>query len=101
MTRLDAYARLQRAAALACGAGGDRVLVGQAWEQLRGLRSDEFPVEIRPAFSFLQHEISRASPEDLSDREVSFLTEKLRSLERMWSESCNGSADRIGFPEAS
>jgi hypothetical protein len=101
MTRLDAYARLQRAAALACEAGGDRIRVGQAWEQLRGLRSDEFPAEMRPAFSFLQHEISRASPDELSDREISFLTEKLRSLERMWSESFDGSVDRIGYSEAS
>jgi hypothetical protein len=64
----------------------------QAWEVLRGLRSDDFPVEMRPAFNFLQHEIARAESEDVSAREVAFLANKLRQLELMWVESPGGRA---------
>jgi hypothetical protein len=41
---------------------------------------------MRPAFNFLQHEIARAESEDVSAREVAFLTNKLRQLELMWIE---------------
>ena len=90
MTKIDAHERLLRAASLVAHPGaqaGDRTLLLQAWEVLRGLRSDDFPVEMRPAFNFLQHEIARAESEDVSAREVAFLTNKLRQLELMWVES--------------
>ena len=90
MTKLDAHERLRRAASLLAADGaqaGDRTLLLQAWEVLRGLRSDDFPVEMRPAFNFLQHEIARAESEDISAREVAFLANKLRQLELMWADS--------------
>jgi hypothetical protein len=90
MAKLDAHERLRRAASLLARDGaqaGDRTLLLQAWEVLRGLRSDDFPVEMRPAFNFLQHEIARAESEDISAREVAFLANKLRQLELMWIES--------------
>jgi hypothetical protein len=84
MTKIDAHERLRRAASLLAHPGaqaGDRTLL------LRGLRGDDFPVEMRPAFNFLQHEIARAESEDVSAREVAFLANKLRQLELMWVES--------------
>ena len=90
MTKLDAHERLRRAASLLAHEGtntGDRTLLLQAWEVLRGLRSDDFPVDMRAAFNFLQHEIARAESEDLSAREVVFLANKLRQLESMWGEN--------------
>ncbi len=42
---------------------------------------------MRPAFNFLQHEIARAESEDVSARDVAFLTNKLRQLELMWIEN--------------
>lgn len=90
MTKIDAHERLRRAASLLTNPeaqAGDRTILLQAWEVLRGLRSDDFPVEMRPAFSFLQHEIARAEAEDVSTREVAFLSNKLRQLELMWIES--------------
>ena len=51
---------------------------------MRGLRSDDFPIEMRPAFNFLQHEVARAESEEISAREVAFLSNKLRQLELMW-----------------
>jgi hypothetical protein len=98
MTKLDAHERLRRAASLLARDGaqaGDRTLLLQAWEVLRGLRSDDFPVEMRPAFNFLQHEIARAESEDISAREVAFLANKLRQLELMWVES----PQKIAKPE--
>jgi hypothetical protein len=95
MTKIDAHERLRRAASLLAHPGaqaGDRTLLLQAWEVLRGLRSDDFPVEMRPAFNFLQHEIARAESEDVSARDVAFLTNKLRQLELMWVESPGGRA---------
>lgn len=90
MTKLDAHERLRRAASLLAQDGakaGDRTLLLQAWEVLRGLRNDDFPVDMRPAFDFLQHEIARAESEDISAREVAFLANKLRQLELMWADS--------------
>src|SRR6202012_3295318 len=90
MIKLDAHERLRRAASLLAHEGakaGDRTLLLQAWEVLRGLRSDDFPMEMRPAFNFLQHEIARAESEDVSARDVTFLTNKLRQLELMWIEN--------------
>ena len=95
MTKIDAHERLRRAASVLADPGaqaGDRTLLLQAWEVLRGLRSDDFPVEMRPAFNFLQHEIARAESEDVSAREVAFLANKLRQLELMWVESPGGHA---------
>jgi hypothetical protein len=95
MTKIDAHERLRRAASVLAHPGaqaGDRTLLLQAWEVLRGLRSDDFPVEMRPAFNFLQHEIARAESEDVSAREVAFLANKLRQLELMWVESPGGHA---------
>ncbi len=89
MTKLDAHERLRRAASLLAHEGastGDRTLLLQAWEVLRGLRGDDFPVEMQPAFNFLRHEVARAESEDISAREVIFLTNKLRQLELMWVE---------------
>jgi hypothetical protein len=102
MNKLDAHERLRRAASLLAHEGanaGDRTLLLQAWEVLRGLRSDDFPVEMRPAFNFLQHEIARAESEDVSARDVAFLTNKLRQLELMWIENSGKSASR-GSPES-
>jgi hypothetical protein len=79
MTKLDAHERLRRAASLLAHEGaqaGDRTLLLQAWEVLRGLRSDDFPVEMRPAFNFLQHEIARAESEDVSARDVAFSSQQ-------------------------
>jgi hypothetical protein len=90
MTKIDAHERLRRAASLLAHQGaqaGDRTVLLQAWEVLRGLRSDDFPVEMRAAFNFLQHEIARAESEDVSAREVAFLANKLRQLELMWIEN--------------
>lgn len=87
MTNLDAHERLRRAASVLAREGaqvGDRTLLLRAWEFLRGLRSDDFPVELQPAFNFLQHEIARAEQEDVSARDVAFLANKLRQLELMW-----------------
>jgi hypothetical protein len=87
MTKLDAHERLRRAASLLAredAQAGNRTLLLQAWENLRGLRSDDFPAEMQPAFNFLQHEIARAESEDVSARDVLFLTNKLRQLELMW-----------------
>ena len=97
MNKLDAHERLRRAASLLAHEGakaGDRTLLLQAWEVLRGLRSDDFPVDMRPAFNFLQHEIARAESEDVSARDVAFLTNKLRQLELMWIDSSGKSAQR-------
>jgi hypothetical protein len=87
MTKLDAHERLRRAASLLGHEGaqtGDRTLLLQAWENLRGLRSDDFPADLRPGFEFLRHEIARAESEDVSARDVAFLANKLRQLELMW-----------------
>jgi hypothetical protein len=103
MTKLDAHERLRRAASLLAHEGakaGDRILLLQAWEALRGLRSDDFPPEMRPAFNFLQHEIARAESEDVSAREVAFLTQKLRQLELMWIED-PGKGTRLESPDNS
>jgi len=97
MIKLDAHERLRRAASLLAHEGanaGDRTLLLQAWEVLRGLRSDDFPVEMRPAFNFLQHEIARAESEDVSARDVAFLTNKLRQFVLMWIENTEKSASR-------
>jgi len=96
MTKLDAHERLRRAASLLAHEGtntGDRTLLLQAWEVLRGLRSDDFPVDMRPAFNFLQHEIARAESEDVSARDVAFLTNNLRQLELMWIEPPGGATE--------
>src|ERR1700683_830302 len=101
MTHLDAHERLRRAASLLAheeAKAGDRTLLLQAWEVLRGLRSDDFPVEMRPAFNFLQHEIARAESEDVSARDVVFLSNKLRQLELMWIEKPGG-ATREDSPD--
>jgi hypothetical protein len=90
MNTLDPHERLRRAASLLAGPtanGGDRTLLLQAWDLLRGLRADDFPVDMRAAFDFLRHEIARAESEDVSTRDVVFLTNKLRQLELMWVES--------------
>src|ERR1700678_2440926 len=85
--QLDAHERLRRAASLLAheeARAGDRSLLLQAWEVMRGLRSDDFPIEMQPASNFLQHEIARAESEEISAREVAFLANKLRQLELMW-----------------
>lgn len=95
MVKLDAHEKLRRAASLLSHEGanaGDRTLLLQAWEVLRGLRGDDFPAEMQPAFNFLQHEIARAESEDISAREVVFLTKKLQQLELMWVENPRGSS---------
>ncbi|MGA3226056.1 MAG: hypothetical protein ABSC65_19980 [Acidobacteriaceae bacterium] len=103
MNKLDAHERLRRAASLLAHEGakaGDRTILLQAWEVLRGLRSDDFPVEMRPAFNFLQHEIARAESEDVSARDVAFLSNKLRQLELMWIEN-SGKSAQVGSPDNS
>src|ERR1700728_1459640 len=89
MNKLDAHERLRRAASLLAHEGanaGDRTLLLQAWGVLRGLRRGDFPADLQAAFNFLQHEIARAEEEDVSARDVAFLTNKLRQLELMWVE---------------
>jgi hypothetical protein len=101
MIKLDAHERLRRAASLLAHEGtkaGDRTLLLQAWEVLRGLRGDDFPLEMRPAFNFLQHEIARAESEDISAREVAFLANKLRQLALMWVDN-PGEAARQRIPD--
>jgi hypothetical protein len=95
MNKLDAHERLRRAASLLAHEGaaqGDCALLLQAWELLRGLRSDDFPVDMQAAFGFLQHEMARAEEEDVSARDVIFLTNKLRQLELMWAETPEASS---------
>jgi hypothetical protein len=90
MNKLDPHERLQRAASLLThltGTPGDRTTLLQAWEMLRGLRTDDFPVDMRASFDFLRHEIARAESEDVSIRDVAFLANKLRQLAMMWVES--------------
>jgi hypothetical protein len=89
MGKLEAYGRLRRAAELLIREEipeADSAHLLQAWDLLKGLRDDDFPVELQPTFSFLQHEISRAHCEALSAREVSFLSDKIRKLESAWNE---------------
>jgi hypothetical protein len=95
MNKVDAHERLRRAASLLAREGaaqGDRTALLQAWELLRGLRSDDFPADMQAAFGFLQREIARAEEEDVSARDVIFLTNKLRQLELMWAETPDGSS---------
>jgi hypothetical protein len=88
MEKQEAQQRLRRAAGLLTQqpesptAGASRLL--EAWESLKCLRDDDFPAEIRHAFSFLEYEISRAESQELSAREIAFLTEKIQKLEGMW-----------------
>jgi hypothetical protein len=87
MDRLDAHERLRRAAGLLAVDGthaGDTTLLFQAWDYLKSLRTNDFPAEIRTAFTFLEHEIARAQSEELTAREVSFLADRIRKLESMW-----------------
>jgi hypothetical protein len=96
MSKLDTQEKLRRAAELLSSEGirgCDTALLLQAWEYLKGLRNDDFPAEMHPAFSFLQHEIARAHSEDLSAREAVFLAEKIRRLERMWLDNAYKSLD--------
>jgi hypothetical protein len=95
MNKVDAHERLRRAASLLAREGaaqGDRTALLQAWELLRGLRSDDFPADMQAAFGFFQREIARAEEEDVSARDVIFLTNKLRQLELMWAETPDGSS---------
>jgi hypothetical protein len=94
MTKLDAHERLRRAASLLAHEADtrDRTRLLQAWEMLRGVRTDEFPVELRAGFDFLRHEMVRAEEEDVSARDVAFLSNKLRQLELMWVEAPGGRA---------
>jgi hypothetical protein len=94
MTKLDAHERLRRAASLLAleADARDRTRLLQAWEMLRGVRTDEFPVELRAGFDFLRHEMPRAEEEDVSARDVAFLSNKLRQLELMWVEAPGGRA---------
>lgn len=95
MTKLDAHERLRRAASLLSHEGtntSDLTVLLQAWEVLRGLRGDDFPAEMQPAFNFLQHEIARAESEEISAREVAFLANKLLQLELMWIENPRSTA---------
>lgn len=87
MNKLDPHERLRRAASLLANESaqsGDRTLLLQAWEFMRGLRSDDFPADLQAAFNFLQHEMARIESEDVSARDVLFLSNKLRQLELMW-----------------
>jgi hypothetical protein len=48
----------------------------------------------------LQHEIARAESEDVSARDVVFLSNKLRQLELMWIEN-SGKSAQVGSPDNS
>ena len=88
MEKQETQQRLRRAADLLAqpeeSPAADAARLLQAWDDLKGLRGDDFPDEIRPAFSFLEHEISRAESQELSAREIAFLTDKIQKLESMW-----------------
>jgi hypothetical protein len=87
MEKQETQQRLRRAVGLLGQQGHvtpDATRLLEAWEYLKGLRDDDFPAEIRPAFSFLEHEISRAESQELSAREIAFLAEKIQKLESMW-----------------
>jgi hypothetical protein len=88
MEKQETQQRLRRAAGLLAQSeespAADTARLLQAWDYLKGLRSEDFPAEIRPAFSFLEHEISRAESQELSAREIAFLTAKIQKLESMW-----------------
>jgi hypothetical protein len=87
MEKQETQQRLRRAAGLLGQQGSpaaDATRLLQAWQYLKGLRGDDFPADIRPAFSFLEHEISRAESQELSAREIAFLAEKIQKLESMW-----------------
>ena len=88
MDKQETQQRLRRAADLLAqpekSPAADAARLLEAWDYLKGLRSEDFPAEIRPAFSFLEHEISRAESQELSPREIAFLTGKIQKLESMW-----------------
>ena len=97
MSKIETQERLRRAAELLAVAGNqacDSALLLDSWEYLKGLHKDDLPAEMHPAFSFLQHEISRANSEELTTRETLFLAEKIRKLELMWLETSHKSPDR-------
>lgn len=85
----EAHYRLRRAAEFIASREQDSdrasVLLG-AWEHLRGLRSDDFPVQFRAVFQYLQHEISRHEHGEITLREADFLLQKIRTFELKWIE---------------
>jgi hypothetical protein len=88
MDKQETQQRLRRAASLLAqqkeSSAADATRLLEAWDYLKGLRDDDFPAEIRPAFSFLEHEITRAESQELSAREIAFLADKIQRLESMW-----------------
>jgi hypothetical protein len=93
---LEAHRRLRRAAEIIAtpqDASDRERLLHDAWELLVGLRSDDFPPELRPRFDYLRHEMSRLRGEQLTAREVNFLMEKIRELELQWIEPPKQTSD--------
>ena len=58
-----------------------------AWEPLHGLRSDDFPDELRPQFNYLLHEVALRRNQEMSSREIRFLLQKICELEQRWLET--------------
>jgi hypothetical protein len=58
-----------------------------AQELLQGLRRDQFPEELRPKFDYLAHELSLRKSQEMTIREINFLLECIREIDRNWSEA--------------
>jgi hypothetical protein len=91
MSRLEIRRRLRRAAEMISSqeeATNREEVLWAAWELLNGLRSDDFPEELRPLFDYLNHEISSRRGQEMTQREIDFLLSKIRELdtpvERTW-----------------
>jgi hypothetical protein len=84
MSRLEVCRRLRRAAETISGqekAPNREEVLCDAWELLNGLRSDDFPEELRPLFDYLNHEISSRKGQEMTQREIDFLLSKIRELD--------------------
>ena len=56
-------------------------LLWAVWEPLNGLRTDDFPEELRSRFDYLSHEISSRKGQEMTQREIAFLLTKIRELD--------------------
>jgi hypothetical protein len=86
---LEAHRRLRRAAGIIAdyeNAEDRENILWMAWEQMRGLRADEFPEELQMQFDYLSHELSLRKGQELTQREIDFLLQKIRELELKWIE---------------
>jgi hypothetical protein len=89
MPTREAHRRLREAAetVASCESKDDpEAVLWRAWGLLRGLRSDEFPEELRAQFDYLRHEMSLRKEQEMTAREVNFLLRMIRELELKWIE---------------